>query len=122
VARDLKELVAWQRAHALRQAVWAAVQQAPGMERRFRAQWTDAAGSVCRNVAEGFGRRSHRDFARYLDQAISSLKEVEDGIVEAEMCGYLTAQQVSDLNRLARRTAVPIARLLRYLRGSSDPY
>jgi four helix bundle protein len=92
------------------------------MDPRLRTQWTDAAGSICRNIAEGFGRRSHRDFARYLDQATSSLKEVEDCIIEAEMRGHLTEQQVADLNTLARATSSPLAGLLRYLRNSDGPY
>jgi four helix bundle protein len=121
-ARDFKDLIVWQRAHALRQAVWAAVERAPRMDLRLRTQWTDAAGSVCRNIAEGFGRRSHREFARYLDQAYSSLKEVEDCVIDAEMRGHLADQQVGELNVLARRTSTPLARLLRYLRRSPDRF
>jgi len=122
MAKDFKELAAWQRAHELRQAVWAAVKAAPAMDLRLRAQWTDAAGSVCRNIAEGFGRRSHRDFARYLDQATSSLKEVEDCIIDADMRGHLTDTQVADLNHRVRATSSPLAGLLRHLRNNPDRY
>ena len=122
MARDFKDLVAWQRANALRRAVWAAVARAPDMDLRLRSQWSDAAGSVCRNIVEGFGRRSHREFARYLDQAISSLKEVEDCAIDADMRGHLNEQQTNELQLLVRRTAVPLARLLRYLRSSPDRF
>jgi len=81
-----------------------------------------SAGSVGRNIAEGFGRRSHRDFARFLDQAISSLTEVEDCIIEAEMRGHLNPQQVAELEGLVRATSSPLAGLLRYLRNNPDTY
>jgi four helix bundle protein len=108
VARHFTELVAWQRAHALRTAVWEAVKTAGAMDLRLRSQLTDAAGSICRNIAEGFRRRSHRDFARYLEHATSSLGELEDGILDARMRGHLSSVQVDDLNRLVRRTSAPL--------------
>jgi four helix bundle protein len=122
MAKDFKEFAAWQRAHALRKAVWTAVNLAPDMDLRLRTQWTDAAGSICRNIAEGFGRRSHRDFARFLDQATSSLKEVEDCIIEAEMRGHLNPQQVAILEGLVRAVSSPLAGLIRYLRNNPDIY
>ena len=122
MAQDFKELVVWKRAHALRKAVWKAVNAAPEMELRLRTQWTDAAGSICRNIAEGFGRRTHRDFARYLDQANSSLKEVEDYIIDAEMRGHLSEHQLAELNGLVRATSSPLGGFLRYLRNNPDRY
>jgi four helix bundle protein len=120
MARHFRDLVVWQQAHALRTAVWQCVNTASGMDLRLRSQLTDAAGSVCRNVAEGFRRRSHRDFARYLEHATSSLAELEDGILDAQMRGHLSPEQTDALNLLVRRTSAPLARLLRYLRNTPD--
>jgi four helix bundle protein len=120
MARHFRELVAWQQAHALRAMVWQAVEAAPDMDQRLRSQLTDAAGSICRNIAEGFRRRTHRDFARYLEHATSSLAEAEDAIIDAEMEGHLSKAQLAELNRQVRRTSAPLARLLRYLRNSPD--
>jgi four helix bundle protein len=120
VAKHFKDLVAWQRGHELRTAVWAAVQRNADMDLRLRAQWTDAARSVCSNIAEGFGRRTHREFARFLDHATSSLKEVEDTIIEAQMRGHLSVEEAAELNQLVRHTQAPLAGLLRYLRRFPD--
>jgi len=120
MARHFKELIAWQQADLLRQAIWAVVRRTPGMDPKFRTQWTDAARSVCSNTAEGFGRRSHREFARFLELASSSLREIEDLIHEAHMRGYRTDDNVTDLHRQVRRTSAPLARLLRYLRNTPD--
>jgi four helix bundle protein len=51
VARHFTDLVAWQRAHALRAAVWEVVRAAPAMDLRLQSQIADAAGSICRNIA-----------------------------------------------------------------------
>ncbi len=120
MARHFKELVVWQRGDALRQMIWRIVERTPDMEWRFRAQWTDAARSVCANTAEGFDRWSHREFSRYLGHASSSLREIEDGIHEARMRGYISETEALELERHVRRTSVPLARLLRYLRSHPD--
>jgi len=120
MATHFRELIAWQQAHALRTAVWGAVKGAPDMDPRLRSQLTDASGSICRNIAEGFRRRSHRDFARYLEHATSSLAELEDGIIDAEMRGHFSVPHVQALNLLVRRTSAPLGRLLRYLRNTPD--
>jgi four helix bundle protein len=120
MAKHFTELVAWQRAHALRTAVWAFVQGTPAMDFRLRSQITDAAGSVCRNIAEGFKRRSHRDFARYLEHATSSLSELEDGLIDARMRDHISEERFQELSVDVRRTSAPLARLLRYLRTNRD--
>ena len=120
MARHFKELIVWQRADALRQAVWSVVVGVPAMDLRFRAQWTDATRSVCSNIAEGFGRRTHREFARYLEIAGSSLREAEDLTHEALMRGHLNRAMAAELDRLVRRTAAPLGRLISYLRRTPD--
>jgi four helix bundle protein len=70
---------------------------------------------VCSNVAEGFGRRTHRDFARFLDQARGSLNEIEDLIEDARLRGLLTDEEVGEFDSLVRLTAAPISRLRNYL-------
>ncbi|MCC7031596.1 MAG: four helix bundle protein [Acidobacteria bacterium] len=63
-------------------------------------RWTDAARPVCSNTAEGFGRRSRREFARVLELAYSSRREIEGLVLEAHMCG---------IPRIAGRAAQEVA-------------
>jgi four helix bundle protein len=122
-ARSYKELTAWQRADVVRGAVLAvAKREHARMDVRFREQWCDAASSVCANLAEGFGRYSHRDFARFVRQARGSLFETENFIGEARQRGHLTPEEEADLNQLIRRATVPITRLLHYLTNTPDPH
>ena len=121
MAKDFKELIAWQCADAIRAEVIATTRQSRDIDLRFKSQWTDAAGSVCSNLAEGFGRFSHRDFARFVRQARASLFEVENQTREARQRGYISTEKEAELNQMIRRATVPITRLLRYLQTTPDP-
>jgi hypothetical protein len=65
-ARHFRELVCWQLAIELKLGLYRLSEQ-PEVRRdlRFCDQLRDAAASAPRNIAEGFRRRSHADFARF---------------------------------------------------------
>lgn len=76
--QDYTKLVVWQRARSLTVAVHEATRTvhpraAPGL----RAQLLRAAMSIGATIAEGAGRESRPDFARFVTMAISSASEVE---------------------------------------------
>src|SRR5688500_4429186 len=82
MARHFRDLVCWQLARNLKNEV-TRILKTPIFERnmRFRDNLSDAASSARRNIAEGFGRRGHKEFARFLNISLSSLKEVEDSLM-----------------------------------------
>ena len=78
-ARRLEELVVWQLANELRHKVYEITANGPAArDLRFRDQIRDATSSVARNIAEGFGRYRHREFAQFLVIARGSLLEIID--------------------------------------------
>ena len=83
MARHFTELVCWQLARSLKKEVTKILKK-PMFDRNLRSRenLSDAASSERRNIAEGFGRRDHKEFARFLNISLSSLKEVEDGSIE----------------------------------------
>jgi four helix bundle protein len=119
-ARDHTELVCWQLANELCLVTFALTERPPwSRDFRLRSQTDDAASSVRRNIAEGFGRRSHREFARFLEISLSSLNEYRDCLLEAEQKHYATSEQLATARSLIKRTSVASARLRRYLAGGS---
>src|SRR3954471_15009956 len=117
-ARHFRELACWQLSYELKLGIYR-VSDHPEVKRDFRfyADFRDAAASAPRNIAEGFGRRSHADFARFLDIARGSLSETQNHLQDAVDRGYLDAQECARLNSISERAAAATARLQRYLRG-----
>ena len=55
---------------------------------KAKSQGEDAANSVCRNIAEGFGCETHAEFARFLEISRRSLNEVHDVLHGALLKAY----------------------------------
>jgi four helix bundle protein len=121
-ARDHTELIVWQLANELCLRVFA-LTACGGWARDFklRSQTDDAASSVRRNIGEGFGRRSHPEFARFLEISRSSLNELPDCLLEAEQKGYATTAQLAEPRNLIKRSTVANARFTRYLLNTPTP-
>jgi four helix bundle protein len=97
-AWDLKNLVAWQVAMDFAAAVHLATRDFPDHERfGLRMQLRRASVSVPSNIAEGHGRTSPREYARFVLIARGSLKEAETQILLAQRFAYLTPKQTEEL-------------------------
>ena len=71
---------------------------------KFRDQLHDAAESAPRLITEGFGRWSHRDFARYLVMARSEVMEVQSDLLALGRRGILASDLLADVLELADKT------------------
>ena len=117
--RHFSELDCWKLCEEHKRAVYQVCRD-PRVraDRKFHDQWRDAAASPSRNIAEGFGRRSHLEFARYLDIARASLFECQQHGQDAVDREYLNPADLLQLLHLAQRASGAIAALQRYLRGT----
>src|SRR5262245_51722919 len=117
-ARHFTELTVWKLGDAHRIEVFTLTKR-PRLRTDFklRSQIDDAADSVWRNVAEGFGCETHREFARFVRIGRRSLNEVQDGFRSAIIKEYLTESDLASVRSLQRRLYAAIAGLLRYLDG-----
>lgn len=82
---------------------------------RFATQLEDAASSVARNIAEGFGRVRPKEFARFLLIARGSLFELSDLLADGAGRGYWSEAETSTLRALCKRTTGAVNGLVRYL-------
>jgi len=88
--RDFKELKVWQKAHRFVLDVYLQSRSFPTDERfGLTAHLRKSATSVPSNIAEGCGRESERDFARFLSIAAGSASESEYQLLLARDLGYL---------------------------------
>ena len=76
--QDFRRLRVWAAAHQLTLAAYRITRRFPRDELYgLTAQIRRSAASICANIAEGCGRRSRREFARFLDIAQGSASELE---------------------------------------------
>ena len=111
--QDYTRLVVWHRARALTVAINEATRgvravAAPGL----RPQLMRAAMSISTNLAEGAGRSSRPDFARFVDIAAASTSEVEHHLIVAEDLGVIESPVLARL----RADVVMVRRMLFGLR------
>ena len=89
-AEDFEDLKVWQGSRALTNEVYIAMRNCKDYS--FRDQIQRAATSVMNNIAEGFERRTKKDFAHFLDLAKGSAGEVRSMLYLGEDCGYIAAK------------------------------
>jgi four helix bundle protein len=111
-----EDLVAWKLAVQL-QSIADKFCEKPVVKRdfKFRDQLADAAASAPRNIAEGFGRYYHPDFARVARVAKGSEEEVLNHFLDAQRKGYITVLECEDGVHSARKALKAINGLIRYL-------
>ena len=120
--RHFSELIPWQLSEALRAELVAISERAnEARDYRFRDQLRASALSAPANIAEGFGRYGHGDFARFCDIAIGSLTETESHLTVARREGYVSASDYKTLSFLIRRARIATIRLKAYLRSTPTP-
>jgi len=87
----------------------------------FRDQIRDSTSSVTRNLAEGFDRYGHGEFAYFANVAKGSLGETIDALKEGREKRYFTDEDFNRLNSLAESARKATTGLLRYLLSSKAP-
>jgi four helix bundle protein len=82
----------------------------------FRDQIMNASTSVMNNIAEGFDRRSKKDFARFLDIAKGSSGEVRSMLFLAEDRNYITRENAAPIRGAYKTLSSRIGALAASLR------
>ena len=94
MALDYRELDVWKISMELCEQVYGLVRQFPSDERyALGDQLRRAAVSIPSNIAEGNGRDSKSDYARFLSIARGSLFEVQTQLELAERLNYVTVSE-----------------------------
>ena len=112
-----EDLVAWQKARVLTRAIYEATRQSEfATDYGLTGQIQRAAVSIMSNIAEGYERRSPRDFQRFLIVAKASCAELRSQLFVALDIGYLDQQQCDTL----MAQAIEVSRILSGLHQSID--
>ncbi len=114
--RNYKDLRVWDEAHRLTLSVYKATQTFPKEERfGLTSQIRRASASIAANLAEGCGRRSDGEMARYVQIAMGSGAELSYHLLLARDLGFLKNEEHAELDgnleRLMRMLSALSAKL-----------
>ena len=88
-ARSFRDLLVWQKAHAFVLGVYRYTESFPEREKYgLTHQLRRAAVSIPANIAEGFGKRSLPEKARFLNIAEGSVEECRYYLILSQDLGY----------------------------------
>jgi four helix bundle protein len=114
--RDHRKLAAFVKARELALRVYKATSAFPREEQfGLTAQIRRAAVSVPSNLVEGCARRGERDYARFVDMALGSARELEFQLDLAQELGFL--RDNGELIGLSHEVARLVAGLANALAG-----
>ncbi len=120
--KDFRELGAWQRSREVKLLAYELLNR-PGASTdfKFRDQLRDAARSAPRNIAEGFARYRHKEFAQFVRIAKGSIGEVLEHFIDAVDNGYLSPEELPRHEHACKKALLAINGLIRYLESTPDP-
>lgn len=117
--RSYRDLIVWQKAMSLAAETYRLSRLLPREEEyRLTSQMLRAAASVPANIAEGHGRGTRKDYAKFVSIARGSLAELETFILLALDVKLLAANQTMSAMSLAEEVSKMLAVLLKRLRAS----
>jgi four helix bundle protein len=93
-ARSFRDLRVWQKAHEFVLAVYSYSESFPEREKYGSHQLRRAAVSIPANIAEGFGKRSQAEKARFLNIAEGSVEECRYYLILSQDLGYGLSQSL----------------------------
>jgi len=112
--RDFRELKVWARAHELTLAIYRITAEFPGDERYgLTSQLRRSAASIPANIAEGCGRDSDREFARFLRIASGSASETSYHLMLARDLQILAPETFRELASMVDETRRMMTSLIR---------
>ena len=120
--RDFRKLQVWHKAHQLTLAVYEATKKFPNDERYgLTSQSRRSAASVPANIAEGCGRSSAGDFARFLQIASGSASELEYHLLLAHDLRLLDSQKHERLAAMVCEVKQMLSALIRSVKPTANP-
>lgn len=119
--KRFEEIQAWQKARELVREVYRICNAGDlSQDYGLKNQICRAAVSSMSNIAEGFGRNTHKDFAHFLDIARGSVTEVQSLLYVALDVNYIPKNEFDKLYKIAEETISLIAGFTSYLRKNSS--
>jgi len=117
--KDFRQLKVWEKAHQLALAIYKVAKGFPREELYgLTSQIRRASMSVPTNIAEGCGRHTDAEFARFLQIAMGSASETEYQLILAHDLEFLSQTDYEKLHNDVEEVKQMPASLLKTLRAN----
>jgi four helix bundle protein len=118
--QDFKQLKMWSKAHSLTVKVHSSTKTFPKDELySLTSQMRRSASSIPTNIAEGCGRGSDSDMARFIQIAMGSACELEYQLILSKDLNYLIQSDYELLTNDVQEVKRMLASFLKKLRADS---
>jgi len=108
-----EDILAWQKAKELSLGVYKSLNDCRDFP--FKNQLQRAAVSVMNNIAEGFERKSNKEFANFLFIAKGSCGETRSMLALGKELGYFSSEDFGKLSRLSEEASRMMSGLIKKL-------
>jgi four helix bundle protein len=117
-----EDVQAWQKARSLvRQLYEMTGNGVLAKDYGLRDQVRRAATSMMANIAEGFARRTSKEFLYFLNMAHGSAAELQSHLYVTADLGYISDTEREKLYREVEEVSKMVQGLMRYLRSTRNP-
>jgi len=114
---NFKELRVWQKARNMVKRVYLVTADLPNSENyNLTSQMQRSSVSIMSTIAEGTGRGSDIDFARFLDMALGSAHELESQLIVSKDLNYLSESRLDELTSELTEIQKMLVALIKKLR------
>lgn len=118
--RGYQQLLVWQDAIELFGATFRAVRAWPFEQKKLASQALASSDSVHRNIAEGYCRRTVREYLQHLNIALGSLGETLSGFVAYSTTGQIAPEDFELLDVLIFRLENRLLKLVESIERKRD--
>lgn len=121
--KAFEELIIWQEARKLTNNIYRVTKKFPKEELYgLTSQMRRAAVSVMSNIAEGFDRRTTKEFISFLIIARASVSEVQNDLYISLDLNYINTENFQTNYDYAQKIAKLINGLITYLKSQTENY
>lgn len=119
VSRDFYNMKVWQKSHQLALSVYQMTRLFPKEEQNgLTNQMRRAAASIPMNIAEGSGRGSNAEFARFLQMSMGSAAELAYQLLFARDLSYLPDEQHQELHAVVLEIKMMLGAFIKRIQQS----
>ena len=119
--QDYKNIKVWQKSYKLVLSVYKLTEEFPNHELyALTSQLRRAAASIPTNIAEGCGRNTDKDFARFLDIASGSASETDYHLLLSKDLKFIDAEHYKSLYEQLTEIRKMLSSLIRKIRNNAN--